>query len=89
MELAALTCLLLAAKYEEREQDVPLLQDLLARTNHAFQRQEVEMTEKVILAGFDWRLSVVAASSYVDFYARCAQTPAGEEGRRGKIQGKE
>jgi hypothetical protein len=78
MELAAVACLLLAAKWEEREQDVPLLRDLLARINNAFLRQEVEVTEKIILTGFDWRLSIVAASSYVDYYARCAQTPGGE-----------
>lgn len=77
LELAALTCLLLAAKWEEREQDVPLLRDLLARTNNVFVRQEVELTERIILRGFDWRLSTVAASAYVDYYARCAQGPEG------------
>lgn len=69
MQLAAVTCLSLAAKVEET--DVPLLVDLQVEgTKYVFEAKTIQRMELLVLSGLKWRMSPVTPISFLDHIIR-------------------
>lgn len=54
LSLAAVGCLLLAAKWEEREEDVPLISTLTSVMNNEFSMKDLRTMEMIILDFKNW-----------------------------------
>lgn len=70
LQLVALCSLIIAAKYEEAEEDVPPLKTLLNRCKQAFEKRVVNQMEVLILNRIGWNLNVVTPIHYLGFHAR-------------------
>ncbi|KAH6818900.1 CYCLIN D3 [Perilla frutescens var. frutescens] len=69
MQLAAVTCLSLAAKVEET--DVPLLLDLQVEgTKYVFESKTIQRMELLVLSGLKWRMNPVTPVSFLDHIIR-------------------
>ncbi|KAL8541464.1 hypothetical protein ACS0TY_002652 [Phlomoides rotata] len=69
MQLAAVTCLSLAAKVEETH--VPLLLDLQVEgTKFVFEAKTIQKMELLVLSGLKWRMNPVTPLSFLDHIVR-------------------
>ncbi|KAI3445953.1 hypothetical protein Pfo_002618 [Paulownia fortunei] len=69
MQLAAVTCLSLAAKVEETH--VPLLLDLQVEgTKYVFEAKTIQRMELLVLSGLKWRMNPVTPISFLDHIIR-------------------
>lgn len=75
LNLAAMACMLLAAKWEEREEDAPLLSHLTRVCGERYSVRELQLMEMVILDFMGWSLTTVVPTSYLPYYARSSMAP--------------
>ncbi|XP_052191764.1 cyclin-D3-1 [Diospyros lotus] len=68
IQLAAVTCLSLAAKVEETQ--VPLLLDLQMETKYAFEAKTIQRMELLVLSTLQWRMNPVTPLSFLDHIIR-------------------
>ncbi|CAF92743.1 unnamed protein product, partial [Tetraodon nigroviridis] len=69
----ALTCLLLASKFEEKEDRVPKLEQLnslgfMCSLNLVLNKRDLIKMELLLLETFDWNLCMPTAAHFIDFY---------------------
>ncbi|XP_049632029.1 cyclin-J-like protein [Suncus etruscus] len=69
----AISCLLLASKFEDREDHVPKLEQINSMrilSNHHFSltKQELLSTELLILQAFSWNLCLPTPAHFLDYY---------------------
>ena len=60
LSLAAVGCLLLAAKWEEREEDVPLISTLTSVMNNEFSMKDLRTMEMIILDFKNWNSKLIS-----------------------------
>ncbi|KAJ8763572.1 hypothetical protein K2173_002455 [Erythroxylum novogranatense] len=68
IQLAAVTCLSLAAKVEETQ--VPLLLDLQEETKYVFEAKTIQRMELLVLSSLKWKMHPVTALSFLDHIIR-------------------
>ncbi|KAK9286253.1 hypothetical protein L1049_014640 [Liquidambar formosana] len=68
IQLAAVTCLSLAAKVEET--DVPLLLDLQVETKYVFEAKTIQKMELLVLSTLQWKMNPVTPLSFLDHIIR-------------------
>ena len=68
LNLAAMACVLLAAKWEEREEDVPLLSHLTQVCGDRYTVKELQLMEMVILDFLGWNGERIRNCIYKDIY---------------------
>uniref|UniRef100_A0A8D0BC51 Cyclin-J-like protein n=1 Tax=Salvator merianae TaxID=96440 RepID=A0A8D0BC51_SALMN len=71
--VASVACLLLASKFEEKEDKVPKLDQLnsfayMCRLNLTLSRKELVKMELLLLEHFDWNLCLPTPAHYTDYY---------------------
>lgn len=69
----AISCLLLASKFEDREDHVPKLEQInsaqiLSSQNFTLTRQELLSTELLLLEAFNWNLCLPTPAHFLDYY---------------------
>jgi hypothetical protein len=75
LQLVAIGCLLVAAKYEEREEFVPSLQDLSNASNNAYTLPMIAAMEATLLDKLEWRLRVATPAHFLGLYSHCSVAP--------------
>lgn len=70
---AAVSCLLLASKFEDREDHVPKLEQInntriLSSQNFSLTRKELLSTELLLLEAFGWNLCLPTPAHFLDYY---------------------
>ncbi|CAL9687361.1 unnamed protein product [Knipowitschia caucasica] len=73
LHVVALSCLLLASKFEEREDKVPKLESLnslgcMTSMNLALNKQSLLHMELLLLETFQWNLYLPTAAHFIDYY---------------------
>lgn len=68
LQLVALCCLLIAAKYEEAEENVPTVAVLAEYTNHAYRPVMIHRMEIMVLTRLGWKLTVVTPLHFLGLY---------------------
>lgn len=68
LKLVALVCLLLAAKFEERECNVPKIADLNNVIKNQYPYNDFFSLELMILTFMDWNLTIPTAANFVEHY---------------------
>ncbi|XP_039631238.1 cyclin-J-like protein [Polypterus senegalus] len=73
----ALSCLLLASKFEEKEDRVPKLEQLnnlgfMCSLNLVLNRQDLIKMEVLLLETFNWNLCMPTAAHFIDYYLYAA-----------------
>mmetsp|Transcript_20677 Transcript_20677/g.53736 ORF Transcript_20677/g.53736 Transcript_20677/m.53736 type:complete len:352 (-) Transcript_20677:147-1202(-) len=71
--LLAIASLLIAAKMEEEEINVPTVSNLLAAAESTSTMQELNVMELLILKVWKWNVCVVTPAHFIPFYARVAR----------------
>eukprot|EP00066_Takifugu_rubripes_P019742 XP_011609008.1 PREDICTED: cyclin-J-like protein [Takifugu rubripes] len=71
--VTALTCLLLASKFEEKEDRVPKLEQLnslgfMCSLNLVLNKKDLIKMELLLLETFDWNLCMPTAAHFIDYY---------------------
>eukprot|EP00053_Salpingoeca_punica_P016318 m.153492 g.153492 ORF g.153492 m.153492 type:complete len:305 (-) comp16940_c0_seq5:303-1217(-) len=82
LRLSALACLVLAAKFEGREEDVPRFADLLVQCGNEYTAADLEFMEIVLLQFFQWNMCSVVAPSYLEYYIQRSTMPLDRVGGR-------
>ncbi|XP_043568133.1 cyclin-J isoform X1 [Chiloscyllium plagiosum] len=77
LHLVALSCLLLASKFEEKEDRVPKLEQLnsltcLSSMNLVLNKQDLLHMELLLLESFQWNLCLPTAAHFIDYYLSIA-----------------
>jgi hypothetical protein len=72
LRLVALTCVLIAAKFEEEDKEIPTI-DMLQHSarlfgTYSYSRREIHMLELYILKYFKWCVSFPSAAHFIDLY---------------------
>lgn len=75
-ELAALACVLIAAKCEEREEDIPRFRKLLRCPRQAYTKDELVAMEMIVLMASDWNMTTVVPACYIEYYCHHSITAA-------------
>lgn len=70
LQLAALACILIAAKCEEREEDIPRFRRLLQCPTRRYTAAELEAMEMIVLQASDWNMVTVVPACYTEYYCR-------------------
>lgn len=68
VQLVAMACLIIAAKYEEAEQHVPTAADLNQYANFPYSREDIYNSEAYLLTILDWKITEVVPLHYVGFF---------------------
>ncbi|XP_069756609.1 cyclin-J-like isoform X2 [Narcine bancroftii] len=77
LHLVALSCLLLASKFEEKEDRVPKLEQLnslhcMTSVNLVLNKQTLLHMELLLLESFQWNLCLPTAAHFIDYYLSIA-----------------
>ncbi|XP_042192786.1 cyclin-J [Callorhinchus milii] len=77
LHVVALSCLLLASKFEEKEECVPKLEQLnslgcMTNMNLALSKQNLLQMELLLLETFQWNLCLPTAAHFIDYYLTAA-----------------
>ncbi|XP_067909432.1 cyclin-J [Heterodontus francisci] len=77
LHLVALSCLLLASKFEEKEDRVPKLEQLnslscMTSMNLVLNKQNLLHMELLLLESFQWNLCLPTAAHFIDYYLSVA-----------------
>ncbi|XP_078080527.1 cyclin-J [Mustelus asterias] len=77
LHLVALSCLLLASKFEEKEDRVPKLEQLnslscMTSMNLMLNKQNLLHMELLLLESFQWNLCLPTAAHFIDYYLSVA-----------------
>uniref|UniRef100_UPI00398F8DB8 cyclin-J n=1 Tax=Pristiophorus japonicus TaxID=55135 RepID=UPI00398F8DB8 len=77
LHLVALSCLLLASKFEEKEDRVPKLEQLnslscMTSINLVLSKQNLLHMELLLLESFQWNLCLPTAAHFIDYYLSVA-----------------
>ncbi|XP_051883880.1 cyclin-J isoform X2 [Pristis pectinata] len=77
LHLVALSCLLLASKFEEKEDRVPKLEQLnslscMTSVNLMLNKQTLLHMELLLLESFQWNLCLPTAAHFIDYYLSIA-----------------
>jgi hypothetical protein len=75
LQLVAIGCMLIAAKYEEREEHVPTLSEMSEASNGAYSVATIAQMEAGLLQKLEWRLRVASPVHFLGYYARCGVAP--------------
>jgi hypothetical protein len=75
LQLVAMCCLVIAAKYEEAEENVPHLNALNDLATIQYSADVAHQTEVLVLEKLDWTLSVVTPVHYIGMYFKMVRTP--------------
>ena len=68
LHLVALTCFLLAAKFDEIENRIPTIEQLNFFVHNSFERSEFHAMELLLLDHFSWNVDLPTAASFVDMF---------------------
>lgn len=68
LNLVALSCLLLAAKMEENEPNVPTLASMNELVRNQYPSSDFTLLEVLLLKYFDWNLIIPTTASFVEFW---------------------
>jgi Cyclin, N-terminal domain len=69
LQLIAACCFLLAAKYEEAEENIPSAADMSAFCNNAYPASLINEFEVLILERLGWKCTVITPLSYLGQFA--------------------
>ncbi|KAK3282528.1 hypothetical protein CYMTET_9735 [Cymbomonas tetramitiformis] len=72
-ELVALACVLLAAKFEEEEINVPSITKLSKRSNHKFNKDFICRMEGAVLSELNWRMCVTTSAHFLETFLEVTQ----------------
>lgn len=68
VHISAIACLLISAKCEEAELDVPRVEEVISRTGNTFRKRDIIETEISILDYYAWHVNIVVPVMYLDYY---------------------
>lgn len=68
LHLVALTCFLLAAKFDEIENRIPTIEQLNSFVHNSFERAEFHEMELLLLDHFSWKIALPTSASFVDIF---------------------
>lgn len=68
LHLVALTCFLLAAKFDEIENRIPTIEQLNSFVHNSFDRSEFHAMELLLLDHFSWNVDLPTSASFVDMF---------------------
>jgi len=69
LHLVALVCLLVAAKYEERDVGIPKINELNSVVNCRYTTIDFQGLEIMILSFLDWNLNLPTAAHFAEYYS--------------------
>lgn len=69
LALVSLAAIQIAAKYEEKEESVPPLEILIARSGHPIPEKQVHQMEVLMLTAMDWICTAVVPMHFLGLYA--------------------
>ncbi|XP_029201203.1 cyclin-J-like [Acropora muricata] len=75
LHLVALSCLLLAAKFEENEEKIPTIHTLNSFVHHVFSTAEFHQMELLLLNFFCWNLDLPTPVNFMEYYLVHAISP--------------
>ena len=86
LQLVAVACILIAAKFEEMEEVVPTISDMNRYAQRAFIPEEIQNTEVVVLNRLDWSLTTfrLFISPPILFRRACSSRGSHEGPRTGR-----
>ena len=68
LQLVAVACILIAAKFEEMEEVVPTISDMNRYAQRAFIPEEIQNTEVVVLNRLDWSLTTFTPLHFSSYF---------------------
>lgn len=68
LQLVAIACILIAAKYEEIEEDVPTLTDMNKHAQGVFSPRDIQQMEFEVLKKMNWCLGTFTPLHFADYY---------------------
>lgn len=74
LNLVAFVCLLVAAKIEERDQNIPKICTLNSYTNDQYTRTDFKSLERMILSFFNWAVLVPTTATFIESYVHDSVT---------------
>jgi len=76
IQLVAIACILISAKIEEQEDQVPRVCTLTNFSGNTFSRELVLKMESWILNVFKWEVNIVTTINFLEYYLQAALHPA-------------
>jgi hypothetical protein len=68
MQLVAISCILIGAKYEEAEENVPSSAELNEFAQHEYSTEMIQQMELTVLNRLDWCLTAVTPLHFLGYY---------------------
>lgn len=68
LQLVAMACILVAAKHEEAEENIPTMGELNECSNNSFTIQELKDMEISVLRALNWQLTIVSPIHFLHLY---------------------
>jgi hypothetical protein len=90
LALVSLAAIQIAAKYEEKEESVPPLEVLIARSGHPIPERQVHQMEVLMLTAMDWICTAVVPMHFLGLYAARGvvfEEDASSPSMRGRLTG--
>jgi hypothetical protein len=70
LQLLAMACLMVGAKMEEQEQDIPVLSSVIRTAGLTCTVEQLSQSELKLLKAWEWNVCVVTSNHFVELYAR-------------------
>jgi hypothetical protein len=68
MQLVAISCILIGAKYEEAEENVPSSAELNEFAQHEYSTEMIQQMELTVLNRLDWCLTAITPLHFLGYY---------------------
>jgi hypothetical protein len=76
LQLVAIACILIAAKIEEQEENIPRIRTLSYHCGHAYTRQFILKMESVLLNYLKWEVIIITPLNFLEYYLQVAFHPS-------------